>query len=100
MAGISAYARLSGKQSDSLDAAWREAEAALPKGPWMLEVVREGAINGAVNPFTGYIIDEKPDRYIATAGNTWSADEGFRAGASSPAAALRALAAKLREVER
>lgn len=65
-----------------LDAAWAEAEAALPEG-WIFGVLARG------------------DQYLAEA---WEDDEAYASGdsaaeayADTPAAALRALAAKLRE---
>lgn len=86
--------------ADSLDAAWAEAEAALPEGPWMMELVRHGAMNGDENPYTGYVIDRIPDRYEAVAQNTWACDEVVTGTGPTPAAALRALAAELRQRER
>ena len=66
---------------ESLDAAWAEAEAVLPERGWWLSLSRDTA---------------GPYRATAT-------DLTFRRGllaeeATTPAAALRALAAKLREV--
>jgi hypothetical protein len=71
---------------DSLDAAWAEAEAALPEG-WAFELTySEG------NPVQSWAW--LPGVEIVTG------DDGIRAEGSTPAAALRALAAKLREVGR
>ena len=67
---------------DSLDAAWSEAEAALPEG-WRLRVE------------TGDSLDPKP--YWALASLQFDKEGVVETGGSTPAAALRALAAKLRE---
>ena len=76
---------------DSLDAAWAEAEAALPEGWKHLAVRREAA----------YVIPgDQPWRYVAEAGEDEDIDIVFGHQAqlpNSPAAALRALAVKLRE---
>ena len=83
---------------DSLDAAWAEAEAALPDGWTLLEVSRLDR-------------DEDGGRMLDARGGYWyaSAGEGNKAQVVSyirreetetghtPAAALRGLAAKLRE---
>ena len=69
---------------DSLDAAWAEAAAALPEGLWSIEVVKTvGALSGP---------------YMA--GTTFGPPARGYAYADTPAAALRALTAKLREVPR
>jgi hypothetical protein len=67
----------------SLDAAWAEAEATLPEEGWMFGVVARGG------------------EYLAEA---WEGDEAYACGDAAadtygptPAAALRALAVKLRE---
>ncbi len=77
--------RSRGEIVGSLDSAWAEAEAALPEG-WMLGVLARGR------------------QCLAEA---WADDESYASGdagaeayASTPVAALRALAAKLREVGR
>ena len=84
--------------TDSLDAAWAEAEAALPEG-WTLGGVQRSNQRGQT----------KRQAYISTAwggilaGQTavLATPRGRRiAYGDTPAAALRALAAKLREVGR
>lgn len=80
----------------TLDAAWAEAEAALPEGQWMLEVIRYGIAPGDVNPSTGYTLDFPPEPYAATAGRHWSANIEHTAFGPTPAAALTALASRLR----
>jgi hypothetical protein len=75
--------------SDSLDAAWAEAEAALPKG-W------DGP---TVGPFVDNL--RHVDRWVATAGkyiDNLDLPKEERGFGPTPAAALRALAAKLRGV--
>lgn len=78
--------------TDSLDAAWQEAEAALPEGNWSLHLQRE-----ALRPIGA--------DYLAMADGWGPMPVGLIRDAESivgpysptPAAALRALAAKLRE---
>ncbi len=65
---------------DSLDAAWAEAEAALPEG-WAFEVKRDG------------------DRCDATAADNWGEPQLLAVG-PDPASALRGLIANLRELRR
>lgn len=74
--------------SDSLDAAWAEAEAALPKGWWIVSV-RRYYFGSSWRVDFGRPDDFDPSRYIENSGPE----------KSTPAAALRALAAKLRERE-
>jgi hypothetical protein len=66
---------------DSLDAAWAEAEAALPEG-WALQVAKDRA-DGQAEAMAGPIEFSWPPHVVRVFGPT-------------PAAALRALAAKLR----
>lgn len=70
---------------DSLDAAWAEAEAALPEG-WHLCAVERHCHAG----------DETPGQWYATAhdADRWESEEGW---GDDQTAALRALATKLRE---
>ncbi len=95
--------------SDSLDAAWPEAEAALPEG-WTLEIrqVREFRVLRPYNVVTGQPGEtiEALIGYSATATNLRTPDDGSMGGgqyqtvgamADTPVAALRALVAKLRE---
>ena len=73
---------IDGALADSLDAAWAEAEAALPEG---------GRIYGARRLYDGG---------WEFSAEWWTYDARYRAGRATgdtPAAALRALAAKLRE---
>jgi hypothetical protein len=87
-----------------LGAAWREAEAALPEG-WWFECYISGAIAGDVNPHTGYSVTSPEQRYVAVAQPTWyplgpdndGPSEEVCSEATTPAAALTALAAALRE---
>lgn len=72
----------------SLDAAWAEAEAALPKGWWIVSV-RRYYFGSSWRVDFGRPDDFDPSRYIENSGPE----------KSTPAAALRALAAKLRERE-
>ena len=89
--------------ADSLDAAWASAEAALPEG-WQLEVVHRGALTGDINPWTGYAITEPREQYVAEAAHVWYGGPTWKridppeakAEGPTPAAALRALTAKLR----
>ncbi len=70
---------------DFLDAAWVEAEAALPEG-WTLRLSNGG----------------HPERYAATAirlDDGWEPQKDIRAPGPTPTAALRALVAKLREAQ-
>jgi len=70
--------------ADSLDAAWAEAEAALPEG-WRLDGLNPGIVS---------------DRGVRTPGwvaRAWGSGETIWVRATTPAAALRALAAKLQE---
>jgi len=83
---------------DSLDAAWAEAEAALPEG-WQI-ITLEWA--GMITDYLGEPIPEDGEdwRAIADALGKEDDDEAEEiryARGSSPAAALRALAVKLRE---
>jgi len=73
--------------ADSLDAAWAEAEAALPEG-WYWGVVSTGMPGD--------------DAYRASASpNGWVMDDHHvESWAATPAAALRALAVKLKEPDR
>ena len=73
--------------SDSLDAAWAEAEAALPKG-WVV-----AGLNLDL-----WALSRGEQVWVAAAGHPL--DSSTFAEAPTPAAALRALAAKLREVPR
>lgn len=72
---------------DSLDAAWAEAEAALPEG-WQLVLLR-----GLAGDYSAHAedISKRPDD------GSWTHEEERFAFGRTPAAALRALAAKLRE---
>jgi hypothetical protein len=65
--------------ADSLDAAWAEAEAALPDADW-----RGPTLNISI------------DGWDAMAWNSQASDEVVLASGDTPAAALRALAARLR----
>jgi hypothetical protein len=94
---------------DDLGAAWAEAEAALPEDePWMLELVRRGAVAGDVNPHTGWTLTAFPERYEAVAQSTWDPSGSdtdwtdpldnpkYRMGEGpTPAAALHELALRL-----
>jgi hypothetical protein len=89
-------------EDDGLDAAWKEAEAALPTVDWLMEVYHSGAIIGGINPHTGYEVTSPEHRYVAVAQPAWyPLDKAmdppeFRAEDDTPAAALRALAIRLR----
>ena len=85
-----------GTLEDSLDAAWAEAEAALPGGAVIEGLGWERGKDGP--PDARY-----PDRWHARAyrwdvGRPWERKYGDPA--PTPAAALRSLAARLREVGR
>jgi len=71
------------ERPDSLDAAWAEAEAALPEG-WQLRGVERQGVKWLANA-------DEPR------GAAWNVAHAY---AETPAAVLRALAAKLREVGR
>lgn len=74
---------------DSLDAAWAEAEAALPEG-WAFDLSR------AVRPPA----EGAAPTYYATVSRPWTTGAiEFQVSGPTPAAALRALAAKLREAQ-
>jgi hypothetical protein len=78
---------------DSLDAAWAEAEAALPEG-WAIDGVMRGDPGPWVASSTASVISA----HIA---DDWRWAESHHDGyGPTPAAALRDLAAKLREVGR
>jgi len=77
--------------SDSLDAAWAEAEAAMPEGWWMARMELSGMTTE----------DMGGNRDRLTWWEAWARgpkDKDAKGVADTPAAALRALAAKLREV--
>jgi hypothetical protein len=72
------------RRAYDLGMAWAEAEAALPEG-WSGPSLHRIAISGTVT-------------FVARASSTYLVDpQGIEAEAAAPAAALRALAAKLRE---
>ena len=84
--------------TDSLDAAWAEAEAALPEG-WQI-ITLEWA--GMITDYLGEPIPEDGEDWRAIADALGKEDEDEvdeirYARGPSPAAALRALATKLRE---
>ena len=70
--------------ADSLDAAWQEAEAALPEG-WGMQLIR------GANVQTG---ERTPDYRAISFSGTMPVTDGY---GPTPAVALRALAARLRE---
>jgi len=77
--------------SDSLDAAWTEAEAALSEGWWIARMELSGMTTE----------DMGGNRDRLTWWEAWARgpkDKDAKGVADTPAAALRALAAKLREV--
>lgn len=89
-------------RTDSLDAAWAEAEAALPEG-WVLLGVNHAVPWGPYLPrLQGGEVFHEP-AYHASAREDWSQQKLHVAaktavvGGATPAAALRALAARLRE---
>lgn len=76
--------------SDSLDAAWREVEDVLPEGWWIDSVSVDGypveMLGGARVTYTTWRAEAKGPMYADAVGS-----------ADTPAAALSALAARLRE---
>jgi hypothetical protein len=82
--GLNRIAELETRWDNSLDAAWAEAEAALPEGLWSIEVVK--TVGASSGPYM--------------AGTTFGPPARGYAYADTPAAALRALTSKLREMPR
>ena len=77
--------------AESLDAAWAEVEAALPEGWWIARIELSGMTTE----------DMGGNRDRLTWWEAWARgpkDKDAKGVADTPAAALRALAAKLREV--
>jgi hypothetical protein len=85
-----------------LDAAWADAEAVLPEG-WWFEVYPAPHKEGDVNPHTGTVLGPRPGPYVASAQPGWLPldDEALvdspEYSGPTPASALRALAAALRD---
>jgi hypothetical protein len=80
----------------ALGLSWQAIEAGLPKD-WMVELVRYGATDGAINPLTGYPVQGRPHRYAAVAQPAWEPDgREIRAFGDTPNQALRRLAGMLR----